>query len=39
MSDGISEVIGVDDSKWDISLRRAEPCKPGSVKIELREAA
>lgn len=37
--DGIAEVLGVDDSRWTYTLRRAEPCKPGHVKIEIKEAA
>lgn len=37
--DGIAEVVGVDDSKWSISLRREEPRAPGFVKIEIQEAA
>jgi crossover junction endodeoxyribonuclease RusA len=33
--DGIADVIGVDDSKWDIAIRRAEPVKGGNVGIEI----
>lgn len=33
--DGISDVIGVDDSKWQIALRREEPRKGGLVRVEL----
>jgi crossover junction endodeoxyribonuclease RusA len=33
--DGISDVIGIDDSKWDIALRREAATKGGSVRIEL----
>lgn len=36
--DSIADVVGVDDSKWSLALRREEPCKPGMVKIELQEA-
>jgi crossover junction endodeoxyribonuclease RusA len=37
--DGISDVIGIDDSKWQIALRREAPCKGGLVRIELESAA
>lgn len=37
--DAIAEIVGVDDSRWSLSLRREEPQKPGSVKIEIRSAA
>lgn len=33
--DGIADVIGIDDSKWEIALRREAPVKGGSVRIEL----
>jgi len=33
--DGISDVIGIDDSKWQIALRKEAPKKGGSVRIEL----
>ena len=36
--DGISDVIGIDDSKWDIALRREAATKGGSVRIELEAA-
>jgi crossover junction endodeoxyribonuclease RusA len=36
--DGIADVIGVDDSKWQIALRRDEPVKGGAVRIELEAA-
>lgn len=36
--DGISDIIGVDDSKWSIALRREAATKDGSVRIELEAA-
>jgi crossover junction endodeoxyribonuclease RusA len=36
--DGISDVIGVDDSKWYIAIRREAPTKGGAVRIELEAA-
>lgn len=33
--DGIADVVGVDDSRWDIILRREAPQKPGSVCIRI----
>ena len=33
--DGIADVIGVDDSKWDIAIQRAEPVRGGNVRIEI----
>lgn len=36
--DGIADVIGVDDSKWQIALRREAAVKGGSVRIELEAA-
>lgn len=36
--DGISDVIGIDDSKWSIALRREGAVKGGSVRIELEAA-
>ena len=35
--DGVSDVIGVDDSKWGLTLRRGDPVKNGSVTIEVVE--
>jgi len=32
--DGIVDVIGVDDSKWDITIRREPPREPGEVRLE-----
>jgi crossover junction endodeoxyribonuclease RusA len=36
--DGIADAIGVDDSKWEITMRREAPVKGGSVRIELEAA-
>jgi len=36
--DAISDVIGIDDSKWDLSIARGTPGKPGSVHIEVSAA-
>lgn len=36
--DGIADIIGIDDSKWEIALRREAPVKGGSVRIELEAA-
>lgn len=36
--DGISKFIGIDDSKWQIALRREPATKGGSVRIELEAA-
>ncbi len=36
--DGISDVVGVDDSKWSISMSRAEPRKGGAVLVRLEAA-
>jgi len=36
--DGIADVIGVDDSKWKITIRRETPVKGGSVTILLQKA-
>lgn len=33
--DGISDVIGVDDSLWNIAIRREAPRKHGAVRIEI----
>lgn len=33
--DGIALAIGVDDSKWAITITKADPTKSGAVKIEL----
>ena len=37
--DGVSDAIGIDDSKWHIALRKEAPVKGGSVRIELEQAA
>lgn len=37
--DGISEFIGVDDSRWSIAIRREPVVKGGLVRIELEEVA
>lgn len=36
--DGIADVVGVDDSKWQIALRKESPVKGGVVRIELEAA-
>lgn len=36
--DGIADVVGVDDSKWSISMSRAEPRKGGAVLVRLEAA-
>lgn len=36
--DGISDAIGVDDSKFEIAIRREPPVKGGLVRIELEAA-
>lgn len=36
--DGISDVLGVDDSKWQLAIRREPPRKGGMVRIELEAA-
>lgn len=33
--DGIADVIGVDDSKWQIAIRKEAPVKGGAVRIEI----
>ena len=37
--DGISDAIGVDDSKFEIAIRREPPVKCGAVRIELEALA
>lgn len=37
--DGIADVIGVDDSRWNLAIRREAPKKPGSVRVEISEVA
>lgn len=36
--DGIADVIGIDDSKWQIALRKERAVKGGAVRIEISEA-
>ncbi len=33
--DGLADVIGVDDSKWSISIKRGDPTPGGCVFVEL----
>lgn len=37
--DGIADVIGVDDSRWDLTFKQSEPKAPGSVLIEVERPA
>ena len=37
--DGISTALGVDDSRWSLSIQRGEVRKGGEVVINVREAA
>ncbi len=37
--DGIADAIGVDDSKWELAIKREAPAKPGRVRIEIEVAA
>jgi hypothetical protein len=34
--DGLSDAAGVDDSRWNLHIRREEPVRHGQVRIELR---
>lgn len=36
--DGIADVVGVDDGKWSISMRRGEVRKHGAVLVEIEVA-
>jgi len=37
--DGIADATGVDDSKWEITIRKGEVVKPhGAVRVELESA-
>ena len=36
--DGISDAIGIDDSRFEISIRREAPVPGGAVRIELEQA-
>lgn len=33
--DGIADVIGVDDSRWQIAIRKEAPRRQGAVRIEI----
>ncbi len=33
--DGIADILGVDDSLWTISMRKADPVKGGKVLVEV----
>jgi len=33
--DGIADVVGVDDSRWVLGIRREKPRKPGFVRVEI----
>lgn len=35
--DGISDALGVDDSKWSLSITRGEPVKGGQVVVEVAQ--
>ncbi|MBZ9807673.1 hypothetical protein [Mesorhizobium sp. ESP-6-2] len=37
--DGIADVIGIDDSNWEIAIRKEASVKGGCVRIELEAAA
>jgi Holliday junction resolvase len=37
--DGIADATGVDDSKWQIAIRKDAPVKGGAVRIELEDIA
>lgn len=37
--DGIADVVGVDDSKWVLGIRREAPQKPGIVRVEIDSVA
>jgi crossover junction endodeoxyribonuclease RusA len=36
--DGVSDAMGVDDSRWSLTLRRGEPTPGGAVVIEVKLA-
>lgn len=36
--DGIADVIGIDDSNFELAISKAEPVKHGAVRITLEEA-
>ena len=33
--DGLADVLGVDDSRWSLTLRRGEPVKGGAIIAEI----
>lgn len=33
--DGIADATGVDDHRWDLAIRRADPVKHGNVRVEI----
>ena len=37
--DGIADVLGVDDAKWVLGIRREKPRKPGFVRVEIRRVS
>ena len=37
--DGVSDVVGVDDSKWSLTIKRGDPVKNGAVHIHIEGAA
>lgn len=37
--DGIADALGIDDSRFQISIRREEVCKGGMVRVELEGGA
>ena len=37
--DGIADVVGIDDSKWVLGIRREKPRKPGFVRVEVRRVS
>ena len=37
--DGISQAVGVDDSAWELSLRKGEPMKSGCVVVVVKLSA
>lgn len=36
--DGIADVVGIDDSEWDLAIRKAPPRQGGNVRIEIEVA-
>lgn len=37
--DGIADQIGIDDSQWDLTIRRASPRAGGAVVVVIEQAA